>query len=66
MRAFVTSAFAVVALALLASPAGAGYCGAARYSGVVQCSHDACCHTVMKTVRCKVYEKKEIQCTRTV
>src|SRR4029079_12913922 len=67
MRAKLASAaFAVVALALLASPAGAGYCGAARYGGVVQCSADCCTCTVMKTVRCKVYEQKEIQCTRTV
>ena len=57
---------AVFALALLASPAWAGYCGVARYNGVVPCSHQQDCHTVYKTVRCKVYEQKEITCTRTV
>jgi hypothetical protein len=62
MRAkLANAAYAVVALALLASPAGAGYCGAARYGGVVPCSADCCTHTVMKTVRCTVYEQKEIQ-----
>src|SRR5918994_609070 len=61
-----TSALAVFALALLASPAWAGYCGVARYNGVVPCSHQQDCHTVMKTVRCKVYEQREITYTRTV
>ena len=30
------------------------------------CSHQQDCHTVMKTVRCKVYEQQEITCNRTV
>src|SRR5690348_5982372 len=61
-------ALAVFALAMLASsPAWAGYCGAARYGGVILCGCcEQDCHTVMKTVRCKVWEKKEVQCTRTV
>ena len=62
-------ALAVFALALLAaSPAWAGYCGAARYGGVTLCGccEEQDCHTCTKTVRCKVWEKKEIQCTRTV